>query len=117
MSDTDADPTDADPFRSIRDALEGERDHLEIHVADADPIDGVAQQVDDSFSNRGQVAAEQSENRQLAAQLRVQLDDVEFALRRLDEGSYGTCVTCGAPISDERLEAMPAARLCMVCAS
>jgi RNA polymerase-binding transcription factor DksA len=43
----------------------------------------------------------------------AELADVEHALRRLDEGTYGTCEACGKPIGDERLEAMPAARFCL----
>lgn len=42
-----------------------------------------------------------------------ELGDVERALRRLDEGSYGTCEACGRPIDDERLEVMPATRFCV----
>jgi RNA polymerase-binding transcription factor DksA len=41
------------------------------------------------------------------------LDDVERALSKLDDGSYGQCEVCGAPISDARLEAMPATRFCI----
>ncbi|MGH9164096.1 MAG: TraR/DksA family transcriptional regulator [Acidimicrobiales bacterium] len=43
----------------------------------------------------------------------AELDDVEHALRRLDDGTYGTCEACGRPIADDRLEAMPAARFCL----
>jgi len=45
---------------------------------------------------------------------RVEVDLVEVAdaLVRIDSGSYGTCQTCGAPISDERLDAVPATRFC-----
>jgi DnaK suppressor protein len=35
------------------------------------------------------------------------------ALARLDEGSYGACETCGAPIEPERLEGLPYATLCI----
>lgn len=41
------------------------------------------------------------------------LADVEHALRRLDEGTYGLCEVCGRPIGDERLDAVPAARFCL----
>jgi RNA polymerase-binding transcription factor DksA len=41
-----------------------------------------------------------------------ELADVERALGRLDEGSYGTCHVCGAAISDERLAEQPAVSLC-----
>jgi len=43
----------------------------------------------------------------------AELSDVEHALRRLDDGTYGICEACGQPIADDRLEAMPAARFCM----
>lgn len=46
-------------------------------------------------------------------QVEAELADVEHALRRLDEGSYGTCEACGQPIGDDRLEALPAARFCL----
>ena len=42
-----------------------------------------------------------------------ELADIEHALQRLDDGTYGTCEACGKPIGDERLEAMPAARFCV----
>lgn len=45
----------------------------------------------------------------------VQLAAVDAALARLDAGTYGTCVTCGKPISAARLEALPAAAHCIDC--
>ncbi len=45
--------------------------------------------------------------------LEAELTDVEHALARLDDGTYGTCEACGRPIGDERLEALPAARFCL----
>jgi DnaK suppressor protein len=45
-------------------------------------------------------------------QVEAELVDVERALERLDDGSYGTCEACGKPIDDARLEARPEARLC-----
>lgn len=43
----------------------------------------------------------------------AELADIEHAIRRLDEGTYGTCEACGKPIDDARLEAIPAARFCL----
>ncbi|HEU5148850.1 MAG TPA: TraR/DksA C4-type zinc finger protein [Iamia sp.] len=40
---------------------------------------------------------------------------LEQALGRLDDGSYGTCVTCGAALPIERLELVPDAERCMPC--
>ena len=41
------------------------------------------------------------------------LADVEAALRRIEDGSFGTCEACGKPIGAERLAAIPWARLCI----
>lgn len=50
-----------------------------------------------------------TENRQLAA--------VEAALKRIADGSYGTCTRCGMKINRARLDAMPEAAMCASCAS
>lgn len=46
----------------------------------------------------------------LLEQVENELRDIEDALRRLEEGTYGRCEVCGRPIPDERLEAQPTAR-------
>jgi RNA polymerase-binding transcription factor DksA len=43
------------------------------------------------------------------------LDEVEGALSRLDDGTYGTCAACGGSIDDAFLAAMPTARTCEAC--
>ena len=40
---------------------------------------------------------------------------IDEALRRIEKGTYGICMECGRPISRERLEAVPHARLCIKC--
>ena len=42
---------------------------------------------------------------------------IKAALRRIADGSYGTCVACGEPISAERLDAVPHAARCKLCAT
>ena len=44
-------------------------------------------------------------------------EQIAAALQRIDEGTYGTCEKCGQPIAEERLEALPFAMQCIVCAS
>ncbi|MGH3128336.1 MAG: TraR/DksA family transcriptional regulator [Gaiellaceae bacterium] len=41
------------------------------------------------------------------------LTEIQAALERMDEGTYGLCVTCGKPIAAERLEAVPYAARCI----
>lgn len=43
------------------------------------------------------------------------LDEIDAAVQRLEEGSYGICEVCGEPIPWERLEVLPMSRLCTTC--
>lgn len=58
-------------------------------------------------------------NREISVVLTVgarnALDEVSAALRRMDDGSYGRCLACGATIGIERLEVLPQTTLCMGC--
>jgi DnaK suppressor protein len=45
------------------------------------------------------------------------LADVDRALEKLDEGTYGVCDSCGQPIGEERLAAIPSAVLCVTCSA
>ena len=99
---------------TVRSDLTAERDHLEAQIASLEPGHGAASpDFDDNFADSGQVAAEQGENKVLASQLRTELDEVDRALAKLEEGTYGACEACGEAISSARLEAMPAARFCI----
>jgi DnaK suppressor protein len=42
-----------------------------------------------------------------------QLGQIEAALARIEDGSYGRCAICGKPIGEERLRAVPWATLCI----
>jgi len=46
---------------------------------------------------------------------RQKLIQIEEALKKIDEGSYGVCESCGEEIDAERLLAMPFAKLCLSC--
>ncbi len=72
---------------------------------------------DEGFADSGQVTAERGEVDALVGSLRETLVDIDAALDKLDAGTYGQCESCGQDIAEARLEAMPAARLCMACAS
>lgn len=63
------------------------------------------------------IAFERSQIAALARQARQRLDEVESALSRIHDATYGLCEVCGRPIALERLEARPAARACIRCAS
>jgi RNA polymerase-binding transcription factor DksA len=44
----------------------------------------------------------------------AELEDIQRALRKIEQSTYGVCEECGKPIADERLEAKPWARYCIV---
>ncbi|SEN55212.1 transcriptional regulator, TraR/DksA family [Amphibacillus marinus] len=44
---------------------------------------------------------------------RVELAAIEHSLTRMNNGKYGTCVTCGSTINPERLEAVPTTQFCI----
>lgn len=43
------------------------------------------------------------------------IEDIDEALRRIDEGTYGQCRRCGKPIDEERLKAIPTAKYDAAC--
>lgn len=63
------------------------------------------------------IAFERSQVDALIKQTRRRLEEIADAFARLAEGSYGVCEGCGRPIGTARLEARPAARTCIDCAS
>jgi len=101
----------------LRAQLQEERDRVEAqlrklgHGTDRDLT------FDEGFADSSQVTAERAEIDALAVTLADTLDDIQVALQKFDDGTYGRCEACGGPIADARLEAMPAARLCIACAS
>jgi DnaK suppressor protein len=56
---------------------------------------------------------EREKDESILERIGVELGEIDNAFARLDASSYGTCERCGRPIGDERLEAFPAARLCV----
>ena len=104
----------------IRRTLEAERDELraqleELTAAPRDPMAAVAfgKRVGEGTTQAVERIAQVDAAKNLDAKRR----DVERALEKLDDASYGVCDRCGAPIGEERLDAIPWAVLCMACAS
>ena len=102
----------------LRERLETERGEVRKQLDDlgARPDEGIEDPgLDEGFADAGQAAAERANLLTLVRSLRGTLGDVEQALGRMEAGTYGLCERCGQAIADERLEALPAARLCMNC--
>jgi RNA polymerase-binding transcription factor DksA len=77
-----------------------------------------AANTDDEHDPEGAtIAYEREHAAALAGQARRQLAEIDAALVRLTDGSYGTCTRCGGAIAAGRLAARPAAATCIRCAS
>ena len=108
-------PLDIDRFRTqleqMRDALRAELDALQHESANVDQNEG--------YGVKNHPAEDASElflrqrNLAVASDLQAELYDVERALERVAQGTYGVCQVCGEPINPERLEARPAATFCI----
>jgi RNA polymerase-binding transcription factor DksA len=105
---------------AIRAQLEAKRAELQAELGGLtevprDPMAAV------SFGKRiGEGTAEAVERLNTtgaARQLAAMLSDVERALAKFDDGTYGICDRCGATIPDERLEARPWSVLCVRCSA
>lgn len=105
------------PTVDFRALLEEERTELRAKLAELGFGEGSELSYDSNFADTSQVTAERGEAEALALTLQETLSDVEHAIGKLSDGTYGTCERCGQPIAEARLEAKPAARLCMACAS
>lgn len=92
---------------------------LAARTEDFDGIVAAASDVatDDEHDPEGAtIAFERAQVSALASQAGQRLEDLDRALQRLAEGSYGECGSCGLAIGEERLAARPAARTCIDCA-
>jgi DnaK suppressor protein len=107
---------DDTPTAEYRDLLQEERTDLVSKLAELG-AGGSGLTYDSNFADSSQVTAERSEAEVLVASLQDTLEEVERAIGKLDQGTYGLCESCGRQIDPVRLEAKPAARYCIDCAS
>ena len=88
-----------------------EAEHL--HDQSSDESTSELSHLDQHAADVGSDTFEREKDFSILEQVEAELADVERALRRLDEGTYGTCEACGTAIADERLAVQPAARFCV----
>jgi DnaK suppressor protein len=63
----------------------------------------------------GRTSTDREINETLVSGARGTLREIMQALRRMDDGSYGSCLRCLEPLPIERLEVLPQAAMCMTC--
>ena len=94
-----------------RDRLRIERERIETALADLERVIESEKQdiveVETAPEDDGELIEDEAVDTALAAQLRAELEALERAEKRLEEGTYGLSVESGEPIAPERLEAIP----------
>ena len=71
----------------------------------------------EGFSDAAAMTAERTEVLGLVETALNRLREVDAALVRIEDGSYGVCAQCGSVISPQRMEARPVSALCVKCKS
>ena len=105
--------------------LEQERDIYQGQAADLKAeADSLAQerepgdvQFDEESGEGGTVTVDRERDLALSAQALAAVDEIDAAMLRIADRSYGACERCHQPIPKARLRALPYARLCVACKS
>lgn len=110
----------AKEYNSLRSRLENERKRLteELEQSKASARSANEMREGSPFGKREEEATESYEfEKRLALEKRTRdfLAEVEHALDKFEDGTYGLCDNCGQPIDPARLEALPQATLCLTC--
>ncbi len=105
------------PFDRLRRTLEEEQSRLKEELArlDARAPEGIGYH--DHMADDATDVMDQTTRAALRRHLELRLREVEAALRRMEEGTYGICEECGRPIDGARLKALPFVALCLECQS
>ena len=113
---------DAKKLAEVRRFLEEERSRLQAEIADfeREGQDNLSEasgenNYRDHMADQGSATFSRELDLSLEDNVRSLLVQVDRAIKRIDEGTYGKCVRCGDDIAEARLEAMPTAELCISC--
>ncbi len=100
-----------------RQRLSEELAHVETELTDLGfPVGGeVEVKFDEGFADAAQATSERAKVLSIVDGLRHRHEDLLAAVSRIDKGTYGICSSCEEPISQERMEAVPTATLCISC--
>lgn len=99
--------------------LRSRRDQLvvELERLTEPPAEGAAVAFGKRVGDGTSEAVERLATTAMARSLTSSLADIDRALAKIEDGTYGQCDRCGNEIGDARLEALPATTLCVNCAS
>lgn len=104
--------------KDIESSLRARRGELadELERLTAPPEEGASVSFGKRIGDGTTEAVERLATTATARSLAASISDIDHALEKIDEGSYGRCDRCGESIPDARLEALPASAFCVECA-
>jgi len=97
-----------------RDELQSEYDESLTEITELQR-DRLADSAGDDQADAGTKTFEREHEMSLANNARDMLDQIERALAKIEDGTYGVCESCGNAIGKGRLQAFPRATLCVSC--
>ena len=102
-------------LKTERERLQGLMGTLEEETAGVTAAGGTFTEAstDQHPADMGTETFELEKDMSIRHNVEAELADVDRAMQRLDDGSYGQCEACGRKIPDQRLRAIPAARFCV----
>ena len=113
---------DQETLGKLRAHLDNELARLEAEIAEIDAEDRETlseasgeNNYRDHMADQGSATFARELDMTLEGNARESLLAIERALERVADGTYGVCTRCGKAIAQERLEAVPAADLCIAC--
>lgn len=109
----------------LRERLEHERERLDreigelrdVNIKSTTYLEDETDAYDNHMADDASQIFERQKDMSLLQNLEHELDDVNVALKRMDDGTYGVCSECGKPIAEKRLQARPMATTCIECQS
>ena len=107
-------------LKHVRERLTEERQRREaladrLRRQEIEPVEGSElSKIDQHPAELGSETFERERDLTALTIVEAELRDIDQALRRLEDGNYESCEVCGKPIGQERLDAKPWARLCIV---
>ena len=113
-------------LKHFRQLLTRERERLEGEIRDLETMDRSKAQSEelgetaDYDQHPADVATDtfmRERDEAMERSLRAELEQVQHAMSKLEDGGYGYCDRCGGSIPGDRLKALPYAALCISCAS
>ena len=108
-----------DQIASLKKKLDEEKITLQTRITELQAQDPFSdpERVNDNAASDSEANEESSHDRfsAMVTELEETISQIEAAIKKMQDGTYGSCTNCGNQIEPERLQILPTARLCLPC--